>query len=139
MANNHQNDHDGDEDGEREYHEDHNRRSSDHGWGLTPQSTTAFIGILGMLAATFWTLSDYRITVSNMEQRLNAHSERMADYERRLSDIDKNGTRGLATTELNLKALQKEVDDLVDILKESPYMKRDLRNIPYNDLKSRNN
>lgn len=140
MANNHQNDYDGDED-PREYQEEppHNRRTQDQTWGLTPQSITAFIGVLGMLGATFWTLSEYRITVSNMEQRLNAHSERMADYERRLSDMDKNGTRGLANTEFNIRSLQKEFDDLMDILKESPYMKRDFRNSPYNDLKNRNN
>lgn len=121
MIYNHHDNHDGDDNEEerQEYQDNvddipYSRRTEDRTWGFTPQSITALVGILGMLTATFWTLSDFRITVANIEQKLNTHSERMVDYDRRLNDLDKNGSRALSVTESELKSLQKEVEDLKD-------------------------
>ena len=86
----HHRDDDRDEVVENEIEEVYGRRKFDTAWGLSPQSITALLGILGMLAATFWTLSDYRVTLANMDSRMTVISGRVLENEKRLNDIDIN-------------------------------------------------
>ena len=104
MVRNHQNKDDGDE--------NENNEEPKENWNLTPQTITAIVSILGMLGATFWTLSDFRITLANIDQRLIIQSQRMTEYEKRLDDFDRNGTRGSSATDFTVKSLQKQIDDL---------------------------
>jgi archaellum component FlaC len=90
----------------------HNRRKTDSPWSFTPQVASLLLAVATVLMGAFWTVSDFRVTMSDQSTRITMLSQRITDFERKLNDIDLGGTRGSIATDAVVKNLQKQIDDL---------------------------
>lgn len=88
-------------------------------WLFTPQAITSIIAIISIISTAFWTISDYRIKISNMETRLDTQAERILDIEKKYNDIDHHGTRHLIVVEQGIENMKKQLEYLYKIMVEN--------------------
>lgn len=96
----------------------HERRKEDKApWGFTPQAISTIIAALTVITGFFWTVSDFRVNLTDQSLRITTFGQRIAEIEKRLSDLDVNGTRGQMVNDIIVKNLREDLNELRETTK----------------------
>jgi hypothetical protein len=96
-------------------------------WSFTPQVVTTYIAVMSILVGAAWTFSDFRVTLNdiqarqtNMTERITQvekrHEEMLMAMQKRIENIDTNGTRQLIGTDAEIRSLKNQVEGIKEAL-----------------------
>lgn len=97
---------------------DHMVATNQKKWEFSPQTFSGYIAVITILIGAAWTFSDFRVSINDIITRQNLLSERIIGAEKRISDLDTNGSRNLLGINPTIKNLQDQVDDLKEATKD---------------------
>lgn len=86
--------------------------SNGNHWAITPQFVTSVIGVIALITAFFWTVADFRISLTEISNRVNTVRERLDESDKKLASLDAGGSRKLLASELIINQLQTRIKEL---------------------------
>ena len=81
-------------------------------WAITPQFITSVIGVIALITAFFWTVADFRISLTEISNRVNVVKERLDEADKKIATLDAGGSRKLLTSEIMINQLQTRIKEL---------------------------